>query len=134
ILSDDNQNKFLRSKWFGNADAQKYFESNQLRRGNDALLRIERKFELKKVTLSFGVLNIIHLQKSSIVDSTGARIEVKGSDGLTLNVTGSLRYEILKRTLLNFSFGVPTIVRDARPDGLTRKLVLTAGVNYRFGK
>ena len=134
ILSNGNKNEFLKSSWFVNADAQKYFESNQLRRGNDALLRIERRFDLKKITLSFGVLNIIHLQESSIIDSTGNRVGVKGSDGLTVNVTGTALYEISKRTLLNFSFGFPTIVRDARPDGLTRKLVLTAGIKYQFGK
>lgn len=134
ILSDKNNNMFLKSNVLPptNENAKKYFESSQLRRGNDALLRIERKFELKKVTLSLGILNIIHLQKSSIVDSTGVRVNVIGSDGLTVNVTGIMHYEISKQTLLNFSFGVPTIVRDARPDGLTRKLVLTTGLKYNF--
>lgn len=134
ILKDENENSFSHITWYGNNDARKYFESSQLRRGNDALVRIEKSFPLKKINLSFGLLNIIHLNPSSIVDSTGTRVEVKGSDGLTVNVTGNMIYEISKRTQFNFSFGVPAIVRDARPDGLTRKLVLTAGVNFRFGK
>ena len=134
ILSDQNKNGFLRSKWLDDADAQKYFESNQLRRGNDALLRIEKSFSLKKLTLSAGVLNIIHLNASSIVDSTGTRVDVNGSDGLTVNITGKAKYEISKRAEINFSFGFPTIVRDARPDGLTRKVVAAAAFNFKFGK
>ena len=76
----------------------------------------------------------MHLNSASIVDSTGTRVDVKGSDGLTVNVTGNARYEISKRTLINFSFGFPTIVRDARPDGLTRKVVATAAFSFKFGK
>ena len=131
ILSDENKNQFLRSR-FAVPEAQKYFESNQLRRGNDALLRIEKSFSLKKLTLSAGLLNIIHLNAASIVDSAGNRVTVNGSDGLTVNVTGNAQYEISNRTLINFSFGFPTIVRDARPDGLTRKLVLIAGLRFGF--
>ncbi|MBK5284548.1 MAG: hypothetical protein JJE25_04040 [Bacteroidia bacterium] len=135
ILSNNNKNNFLSDAWTSDAVstyAIKYFESRLLERGNDALLRIERSFTIKRVNLSAGLLGIYHLQEASIVDDLGSRIAVKNSEGLTLNVNGNANYNFSRRTGINFTCGFPIIVRKVRPDGLTRKIVLTAGFNFLF--
>jgi len=134
VLSNKNENRFLHSAYTNNADAQKYFESNFLDRGSDALLRIERSFTLKKINLSAGLLGIYHLQESTLVNDSGNRVAIKNSDGLTLNITGNAQYNFSHRTGINLSLGFPAVVRKVRPDGLTRKFVLAAAFNYRFGK
>ncbi|MEO5569630.1 MAG: hypothetical protein ABIT08_16170 [Bacteroidia bacterium] len=134
VLSNKNENKFLHSAYTNNADAQKYFESNFLDRGNDALFRIEKSFKLKKLNLSTGLLAIYHLQESSLIDDSGNRVAIKNSDGLTLNITGNAQYNFSNRTGINLSLGFPVVVRKVRPDGLTRKFVLAASFNYSFGK
>ncbi|MEO8147522.1 MAG: hypothetical protein ABI723_07795 [Bacteroidia bacterium] len=134
VLSNKNENGFLRIYWEDNADAQKYFESNLLNRGDDGLLRVERNFSFKKIELSTGLLAIYRLQKDKITDETGNEIALKHSDGLTLNLTGSAQYDFSKRMGINLSFGTPLIVREYRADGLTRSLVITGAFIYHLGK
>lgn len=132
VLKNKNKNGFLRSKWQGNTDAQKYFESNLLDRGNDVLIRTERSFNIKKFSCTAGLLGIIRLQKDIITNNKNERTDVEGSNGLTLNVTGSVHYNFSNQAGFNISFGSPIIVRKVRPDGLTRSLVLNASFNYLF--
>ncbi len=134
VLLNENNNRFLRSYWQDNSDAQNYFESNLLNRGDDALLRVERNFGLHNLQLSAGLLSIYRLQKDKITIEDGSEIELNNSDGLTLNLTGSAQYNFSKRTGFNFSFGTPLVVREYRADGLTRSLVLTAAFNFHFAK
>ncbi|CAN5622137.1 hypothetical protein BH11BAC1_BH11BAC1_13050 [soil metagenome] len=134
VLSNKNENKFLHSAYTNNEVGKKYFESNFLNRGNDALLRIEKSFKLKKLNLSTGLLAIYHLQESSLIDDSENRVAIKYSDGLTLNVTGNAQYSFSNRTGINISLGFPTIVRKVRPDGLTRHFLLAVAFNYNFGK
>ena len=82
--------------------------------------------------MSTGILALYRLQKDIITDKYGNRIAVNGSDGLTLNLTGSLQYEFSSRTGINLSFGTPLVVREVRPDGLTREFVLSAGIHLNF--
>ena len=134
VLSNKNENQFSRNAWTTNPDAQKYFESIFLNRGNDALLKMERNFKWKKLNLSPGLLGIYHLQESSFIDDSGNRASIKNSDGLTLNITCNAQYNFSNHTGINLVLGFPTVVRKARPDGLTRHFVLAAAFNYRFGK
>ena len=133
ILSDKNNNGFLREFWKGNLKAEKYFESNRLRRGNDILLRAEHTLTYKKFNFSGGLLGIYRIQKDKI-NAQGEQVKLKGSDGLTLNLTGGINCEISSPALLSLSFGTPLVVRDVRPDGLTRSLVLSLSYQVRFGK
>lgn len=132
VLVNKNKNGFLRIKWSDYADAQKYFESNLLDRGDDALLRIERIFNIKKFSCTAGLIGIYRMQKDKISNFQNEEIDVNGSDGLTLNLTGSTQYNFSQKFSLNISFGMPLIVREVRPDGLTRKLVLNTSLNYIF--
>jgi hypothetical protein len=58
----------------------------------------------------------------------GAYQEIEGSDGLTLNATCHFLLSVGEKSKLSFNIGFPLIVREARPDGLTRSFV--AGVEY----
>lgn len=133
VLSNKNENRFLHSAT-NSVDANKYFESNMLERGDDALLRIERNFAIHKIKLSVGLLGIYRLQQDKITDSSGTQFALKGSDGLTLNLTGNVQYDFTKHSGVSFLFGTPLAVRSTRADGLTRKLVVTIAYLFRFGK
>ena len=132
VIKNKNQNGFLKIKWQENADAQKYFESNLLDRGNDALWRVERSFYLKKISFTAGLLGIYRLKKDKINTLQNEKIEVNGSDGLTLNLTGSLKYYFSKNIDSKISFGTPLVVREIRPDGLTRELVINCSFSFLF--
>ena len=132
VIENKNKNRFLKIRWYGNSDAQKYFESNLLDRGDDALVRAERNFNLKKFFFTAGLLGIYRLQKDKINTLQNESIDVIGSDGLTFNLTGSAQYNLSSSFDLKFSFGTPVVVREARPDGLTRELVTTISFDYNF--
>ena len=121
VLSNTNENNFLKSYWASNDDAQNYFDSRRLIRNNDVLVRIERGIKVKRINFSVGLLGIYHLQKDKITVAApeNRKITVEGSDGLTLNLTGGLEYAFSKQHLFLLSFGTPLLVRLNRPDGLT---------------
>ena len=132
VLANNNKNGFLRIKWSDYADSQKYFESNLLDRSDDALLRVERIFNIKKFSCTAGLIGIYRIQEDKISNFQNEEIDVNGSDGLTLNLTGSTQYNFSQNFGLNFSFGMPLKVREVRPDGLTRKIVLNTSLSYIF--
>ncbi|MCB0782962.1 MAG: hypothetical protein KDC02_01800, partial [Flavobacteriales bacterium] len=80
-----------------------------------------------------GLLAIYHLDQDTRLDSAGSRMSVEGSDGLTLNLTIDARYRLNDAWTLELAYGSPMVVRDERPDGLTRSMVLNLALAYRFG-
>ena len=79
-----------------------------------------------------GLLGIYRLTEDEITDDTGTQVAVEGSDGLTMNITATAAYAVSNRFGLQLMFGAPAVVRDVRPDGLTRSLVLNLGFRYNF--
>ena len=144
VLSNGNANGFRHSAWPENEDAEGYFESWDLDRADDAVARLQYAIPIKRLTLQLGLLGIYHVAMDSRLavaepsvwsnDTTPYRFTITGSDGLTLNITADARYPIGDHWSLEASFGTPVITRDVRPDGLTRSMVLNAGLAYRFGK
>ncbi|MCB0794433.1 MAG: hypothetical protein KDB88_06820 [Flavobacteriales bacterium] len=132
VLFDANENGFLRNFWPDNVDAQSYFESFYLTRGNDLVFRTQYSFKVGSIDLSPGILAIYRINEDSIVDSTYTRVNVDGSSGLTLNLTLNGQIPVNDRTSIHVSYGSPLLVRETRPDGLTRSMVLSAGVRWRF--
>ncbi len=57
---------------------------------------------------------------------------IDGSQGLTLNGNAFFDYEINKKNALQLNVGAPFVVRDARPDGLTRGLVINFEYRIKF--
>ena len=101
-----------------------YFASNHLVRKGDILLRAEGKYQWKSILLAAGPLFIYHLGQDGISTSTGSKAMLKGSEGATLNLAFSISYN-MKKSRLDLLGGTPFIVRDYRPDGLTRAWVVT---------
>lgn len=137
VLSQGNKNGFLHSAWSTSADstaASGYFESYQLERANDAVVRVQYAFPIGKLSLQPGLLGILHLAEDT--RGTGGEasqhITIDKSAGLTLNLTVDARYKASDTWSIEAAFGSPLVVREVRPDGLTRSAVLNVGVRVGF--
>ncbi|MCO6501393.1 MAG: hypothetical protein J5I47_13615 [Vicingus serpentipes] len=124
-------NKYLHNP-LKNEKYNGYFESNQLKRADDGVFRMNRSFLFKKGTLTSGLLFIYHLQNDTYVDAIGNRKTAEGSKGLTLNLNFAAIYPIAKKVDFTFIFATPLIVRDARPDGLTREYIVMGGLRFNI--
>ena len=63
-------------------------------------------------------------------DELNVEKEILGSQGLTLNGNIYFDYEVDSKNALQLNLGAPFIVRDSRPDGLTRSFI--ANLEYRI--
>jgi hypothetical protein len=137
VMVDENSNGFTHENWQDVPEAQGYFESSGLMRADDAVARIQYAFKISRLVIQPGLLAIYHVTpdvRQITLVSTLENVSVDGSQGLTLNITADARYPLGEHWSLEASFGTPVITRDVRPDGLTRSMVLNAGLAYRFGK
>jgi len=142
VLSQQNENLFYHEPWAGNADALGYFESLYLERANDAVARLQYALPVGGLSLQPGLLAIYHLGLDSRLEVDGVddplnpkpliRRDVEGSEGLTLNITVDARYTLTDHWALELAYGSPLVVREVRPDGLTRSMVLNLGLRYAF--
>lgn len=133
-LSGANGNTFLPAYW-NNSEAVKYPSSNDFKRKPDVLARIGYDISLpKKWKFNLGLLGIYHLGNDSYIDGNISNnpIEIKASDGLTLNGTLAALYNAGKKFTIGLTAGTPFVVRDIRPDGLTRKFVFSPEIIYHF--
>jgi len=103
---------------------REYFASRDLGRRGDVLLRAEGHYQWNRWSVSGGPLFIDHLGEDRFTTQSGDRASLKGSEGITLNIAGSLSYSLPSRKI-DLLVGTPFIVRDYRPDGLTRAWVIT---------
>lgn len=127
-----NQNGFdsLAFKTLGYPDNENYFISSNLKRKGDAMIRVDKSFKKNKSGYTIGLLPIFHLGEDEIELKGGVSSKVKGSGGLTLNLNGSWKYSLSAKSELNLLAGIPLLVRESRPDGLTRALVVRFGYQY----
>ena len=123
-----NENEFLHSKWPGDTEAQAYFESNRLWRGDDLMIRAERSFEKGRRTITLGLLPILRLQKDEILDENNQTVLLDGSNQLTINLNIGYSYALNEKVSLRFRYANPIVWRESRPDGLTRYVVLYGGL------
>lgn len=73
-----------------------------------------------------------HLGNDTYVDELGSTRQIDGSNGLTLNVNAYADFVIGNNGMLQLNFGMPLVVREARPDGLTRSLIVNLEYALRF--
>jgi hypothetical protein len=106
--------------------------TNLFERKSDALFRTTYtvKPTNSKFTFKPNVLFIYHLGEDTFENQLNQRETIEGSDGLTINGNLLTVYQLNKRNSIEFSLATPFLVREIRPDGLTRGFV--AGVNYRI--
>ena len=82
-----------------------------------------------KLKLTPSILPIYHLTNDKYTDEFHIIKDIEGSQGLTLNGNIYLDFEINSKNIFQLNLGMPFIVRDARPDGLTRSFI--ANLEYR---
>ncbi len=134
-LSGENKNGFLPEFWNGKPESMNYPSTFSFNRRGDVLLKGSRNFG-KDNSLYFnaGLLAIYHLGEDEYTNPfEGNMIQpIDGSFGLTLNLTGAAFWQVGKKTRLGITAGVPLVVRDVRPDGLTRSWVIAPEVSWSF--
>lgn len=106
--------------------------TNLFERKSDVLFRTTYtiKTQNNKFTFKPNVLFIYHLGEDTFENIYGKRETIKGSDGLTLNGNLITNYKINKQNSIELSLAAPFVVRDVRPDGLTRSFVLA--IQYKI--
>ncbi len=133
-LTGHNNNHFLPA-YFTTHAAMKYPPGNDFNRKADILLRANYNIPIKdKFRVGAGLLGVYHVANDTYVDGNTSNkpIEIAGSKGATLNVTGSGSYTISKAFSIGLLAGAPVIVRDVRPDGLTRSFTITTEFILNF--
>lgn len=108
----------------------RYFESSGLKRGDDLMVRISRKFEVAKSTLFVGLLPIYRLKPDKILKNNVWE-QLDKTQGLTLNMNAAWMMQFENNTLLKITAGAPLITREVRSDGLTRTFVLAVSYTFR---
>ncbi len=132
-LTQSNQNEFLPGEWPLNQGLA-YPPSRQLMRKADILLRGTRQFNFSpKWTANAGMLAIWHLGEDEYLEPDfNSPKEINGSEGLTLNVTSGIWWQASSRTRVGLTGGFPLVIRDVRPDGLTRSFVIGPEISFSW--
>lgn len=126
-----NRNGFLASDVAAGSPLSSFPSTRKFERAGDVLLRVSYPWKVReKLTLTPSLLPIYHLTRDKFTDQNGLRQEIAGSQGLTLNGNIYLDYHVNKKNAWQLNVGVPFIVRDVRPDGLTRSII--ANLEYRL--
>lgn len=140
---NQNNNQFLWGKWrdwWQEGDnpeedslyLHKYAKANQLKRGIDIMLRVERNFRFSRLNFSVGLLPIYRITNDEIEDATGKRVKPEGAKGLALSAIGTVGYSFSVKSGIKLLVGHKIVQRDENPDGLTRHLVSSITYFYRF--
>lgn len=125
-----------------NSNANSYFDeysasnafptTNLFERKPDALFRsmYTLKSKSQKFTYKPNLLFIYHLGNDTYENIYGKRQQIQNSSGVTVNANLITNYKINSTNSIEASFAFPVVVREIRPDGLTR--AATLGINYKY--
>ena len=126
-----NINQFTSTNYPINSELRTFQSTNNFERSGDVLLRVSYPIIINsKFKLTPSILPIYHLSNDKYTDEFNIKQEIKGSQGLTLNGNVYLDYEINSKNIIQLNLGMPFIVRESRPDGLTRSFI--ANLEYRI--
>ena len=126
-----NGNQFIAANYPINSELRTFQSTNKFERSGDVLLRVSYPINItSKLKLTPSILPIYHLAKDKYTDEFNIKKEIIGSQGLTLNGNAYLDYEFNSKNIVQLNLGIPFIVRDSRPDGLTRSFI--ANLEYRI--
>ncbi len=110
-----------------------FFSTNQFKRSGDVLMRLSYQITVSdKLKISASALPIYHLVDDKYTDLSGNEQRIEGSSGLTLNGNLFVIYQLNAKNALELSVGAPFVVREARPDGLTRSSVVNLDYKISF--
>lgn len=128
-----NANTFFASLYPSTSVLSTIQSTNEFYRQPDLLLRVSYPFAVgESWTITPSMLPIYHIGDDRFTDEMGVVRDIVGSQGLTLNANLYVDYVLSTQHALQFNVGVPFIVRDARPDGLTRGVIATLQYSYRL--
>lgn len=126
-----NENKFLASFYPNEPLAPLYWPTNGFERKGDLVGRVSYSINTgNRFSIRSSLLGIYHLANDTYLDAVKNRRPVYNSTGLTLNGNLFLGYRLRNGNGFELSLGTPFVVREQRPDGLTRKFV--ASLEYQF--
>jgi hypothetical protein len=127
---NNNKNSYFK-EFSGTND---FPSTNLFERRADALFRTTYTLQTanKKWLFKPNVLFIYHLGEDTFKNRFGIREKIMGSDGLTINGNLVSSYALTANSALEVSLATPFVVRDARPDGLTRSFVFAVQYNISF--
>jgi hypothetical protein len=138
IPLNKNDNQFLWGRWLGSSEDQAYIEkyakANQLKRGTDVMLRVERNFRFSRVNVSLGLLPIYRITRDRIEKADGSPDSdyTKDARGLALSGILTVGYSFNVKTGVKLLVGHKMAQRNVNPDGLTREFVSSVTYFYRF--
>lgn len=131
-LTESNQNAFNAASWLPDTTARSFDNTLAFSRKPDLIANLSYRFKFKQWGLSASALSIFHLGDDIATQSLGQRVSIVDSKGVTLNLTFGTYYSISPKWQVGLSAGMPLLVREARPDGLTRAFVVNPYVKYSF--
>jgi hypothetical protein len=141
IPFNENKNKFVWGAWTGSNEDQLYIEqysrANQLQRGIDVMLRVERNFRFSRLNFSVGLLPIYRINRDEVSlrippATEFTRVKPEGTTGMALSGIITAGYSFNTRTGVKVLLGRKITQRDENPDGLTRIFVSSFTYFYRF--
>lgn len=124
-----------RNSYFDEYSASNDFPSTNLfKRKPDILLRTAYTFHTKNKKWLFkpNVMAIYHLGNDTYEDIFEKRQVIKKSQGTTINASIITDYNVNNKNSLRLNIAVPLLVREIRPDGLTRAIVGSISYQYKF--
>ena len=125
-------NSNTNSYFVASSGTNDFSTTNLFERKSDALFRTTYTIKTANNKFSFkpNVLFIYHLGEDSFENELGKRETIVGSDGLTVNGNLITTYSFNNQNSVELSVASPFVVRDIRPDGLTRSFVF--GLQYKY--
>ena len=128
-----NENKFIPFVWEVDSPLHEFQQTYGYQRKGDILMRFSYPLRLHD-NLSFipGLLPIYHLNEDEYLDTNNSYQAIEGSAGLTVNATLFFEYKLGEKSMFGLHLGFPLLVREVRPDGLTRSFVLGTEFNLAF--
>lgn len=126
-----NSNLFNPTRYDEDSPLRNFANTVNFNRSADVMLRVAYLHRFGTAfRFSGGLQPIYHVGEDSRTDDLGKRVYIENSDGLTLNANAGLAY-YFGRHSIQLGVAAPLVVREARPDGLTRGLLVM--LEYRTG-
>jgi len=128
-----NNNQFVVENYSVNSPLRSFQTTKDFKRSGDVLLRVSYPFKITdKLQITPGLLNIYHLSNDQFTDTFGTEREIDGSEGLTVNGNLFFDYNLNETHALQLTLGAPFVIRDIRPDGLTRSFIANLEYSFKF--
>ncbi|SHF62370.1 hypothetical protein SAMN05444377_1148 [Flavobacterium fontis] len=125
-----NKNSYFR-EYGGTND---FVSTNLFERQPDALVKVSytQPIPNSRWSIKPNLIAIYHLGEDSFENIFGQREKIQGSSGLTVNANVNINYVFNTSHQIDLALASPFVVRDVRPDGLTRSLVINLVYQYSF--